>query len=213
MNSWQLFFDNPGKPTLRWNHYFPIYDKHFTPWKNRTLTFLEVGVFNGGAGALWSKYFGTMATIVAIDINPACKQFETDYFQIRIGDQSDTAFLQSVLDEFGIPDIVLDDGSHQQDHIYSTFSYLYPKMHLNSIYMVEDLHTSYWPSHKGSLHDPNTFMNKTKAYLDQLNLKHCSDIVVDPIVRDTFCISCYDSIVVFEKGKVSRYGAVQSGRA
>lgn len=196
---------------MKWTHYFPIYDRHFSPWRNRTLTFLEVGVLKGGSGAIWSKFFGPMARIIGIDIDPDCKQYQTDQYQIRIGDQSDPKFLQSVVDEFGVPDVILDDGSHQQNHIYSTFSYLYPKMHLNCVYMVEDLHTSYWPSHGGSLSDPQTFMNKTKSYLDQLNTQH-NGLQVDPVVKDTFGISIYDSIVVFEKGRTYNKQWVFSGQ-
>jgi len=195
---------------MKWTHYFPIYDKHFAPWRNRTLTFLEIGVLRGGSGAIWSKFFGPMTQIIGLDIDPACKAHESKQYQIRIGDQSNPEFLQSVIDEFGVPDIVLDDGSHRQDHIYSSFSYLYPKMHLNSIYMVEDLHTSYWSSHGGSLADPNTFMNRTKGYLDQINQMH-NHIPIDPVVKDTFCISVYDSIVVFEKGKTYDKNHVFSG--
>ena len=213
MNSWHLFFDNPGKPTLKWTHYFPIYDRHFGSWQNKTLTFLEVGVLRGGSGPLWSKFFGSKAQIIGIDIDPNCKQHETDYFQVRIGDQSDPQFLQSIIDEFGVPDIVLDDGSHQQDHVYETFKFFYPKMHLNAIYMVEDLHCSYWPSHKGGLEEPNSFMNRAKGYLDQLNKPHIADFLIDPILKNTFSISFYDSIAVFEKGRVYKHGQIQSGRA
>lgn len=211
MNSWEIFSNHTGASSMKWTHYFPIYDRHFSAWKNRTLTFLEVGVLNGGSGSIWSKFFGPMARIIGLDIDPKCSQYQTDQYQIRIGDQSDPGFLQSVIDEFGVPDLVLDDGSHQQGHIFATFSFLYPKMHLNSVYMVEDLHTSYWASHGGSLSDPNTFMNKTKAYLDQINMQH-NQIAIDPVVKDTFCISAYDSIVVFEKGKTYKKEWVFSGK-
>ena len=196
---------------MKWTHYFPIYDRHFTTWKNRSLNFLEIGVLNGGSGAIWSKFFGPMARIIGIDIEPRCKQYETEQYKIRIGDQSDTSFLSSIIDEFGVPDIVLDDGSHHQDHIFATFSFLYPKMKLNSIYMVEDLHTSYWASHGGSLSNPNTFMNRTKNYLDQLNTQH-NNIESDPLVKDTFSICAYDSVVVFEKGRTYNKGWVFSGK-
>lgn len=196
---------------MRWTHYFPIYDRHFSSWRNRTLTFLEIGVLNGGSGSIWSKFFGPMARIIGLDVDPRCSQYQTEQYQIRIGDQSNPYFLQSVIDEFGVPDLVLDDGSHQQDHIYSTFSYLYPRMHLNSIYMVEDLHTSYWASHKGSMDDPATFMNRTKKYLDQLNCQH-NDLPQDPIVKDTFSITVYDSIAVFEKGRTYKKDHVFSGQ-
>jgi hypothetical protein len=60
---------------------------------------------------MWKRYFGPHATIIGIDINPKCKAYEEDQIAIRIGEQQDVTFLNSVLDEFGAPDIVLDDGS------------------------------------------------------------------------------------------------------
>lgn len=212
MSSWETFFNNPGSGTEKWTQYFPAFDRYFTPWKNRTLTFLEVGVANGGSGPIWSKFFGTKAQIIGIDINPKCKQHENTFYQIRIGDQSDSKFLQTVIDEFGVPDIVLDDGSHRQEHIYETFKFFYPKMHLNSIYMVEDLHCAYWPSHNGGLNSPHSFINRSKSFIDQLNINFTKELEKDPILDNTFSISFYNSMIVFEKGKVYRYEPIQSGR-
>ena len=70
---------------------------------------------------MWKRYLGPHALIVGIDVNAECKKFEEDQIQIRIGSQSDTSFLQTVLDEFGTPDIVLDDGSHQMRDVVDTF--------------------------------------------------------------------------------------------
>jgi len=203
LNTWDIFVTNAKNASVKWTQYFPVYDRHFSSWKNKTLTFLEIGTYYGGGGQIWSRFFGPMAQIVSIDIDPNCKKNQTDQYQVRIGDQSDPKFLQSVIDEFGVPDIVLDDGSHQQDHVYATFSHIYPKMHLNSIYMIEDLHTSYWSHFKGGYHESGTFMNRSKNYIDQLNQMH-NGLPVDPVIRDTFAISFYDSIAVFEKGRTFR---------
>jgi hypothetical protein len=79
---------------------------------------------------MWSRYFGPLATIISVDVDPECKQYEKHNVNVRIGDQSDPAFLQSIIDEFGVPDIVLDDGSHMQEHINSSFFRLY-LLHFN----------------------------------------------------------------------------------
>ncbi len=215
MNLWESFSTQTELPSYKWTHYFPIYERHFEKYRNRTLTFLEVGAYLGGSTLLWSRYFGPLATIVSIDINPDCKKFEKHNVKVRIGDQSDPKFLQSIIDEFGIPDIVLDDGSHIQSHINTTFQFLYPKLNYNSIYMVEDLHTSYWPQWEGSLTDPDTFINKCKGYIDQINISGTSQIAnkppIDPVIKDTYAMSVYDSIVVFEKQKPYAVGPIWSG--
>ncbi len=95
---------------------------------------------------MWKRYFGPHAAIVGIDINPECKEFEEDQIAIRIGSQSDLSFLEDVLAEFGVPDVVLDDGSHRMSDVVETFRFLYPRTADDGVYVVEDLHTAYWRS-------------------------------------------------------------------
>lgn len=200
MNIWEHFLVS-GIPSLKMPHYFPIYEKHFSQWKNKTVTVLELGVWNGFSTDLWSKYFGPMATIVGIDINSNCKHYERLNTKIRIGDQSDTNFLQQLIDEFGPPDIVIDDGSHIQNHVTASFEFLFPKLSKNGIYFIEDLHTSYWEDYGGGLNEPTSFINKCKGYLDQMNSIHIrEDFKTDPILSNLFSLTFYDSIAVFEKG-------------
>ncbi|MCC2676248.1 MAG: O-methyltransferase, partial [Ramlibacter sp.] len=40
MNLWQDFLINDDRLIHKWMHYFPIYEKHLTPWRNRTINFL-----------------------------------------------------------------------------------------------------------------------------------------------------------------------------
>jgi hypothetical protein len=213
MNLWQDFLTNDGKIIHKWVHYFPIYERHFEWYKNKSLTFLEIGVFKGGSLQMWQRYFGPFAKIVGIDIDEKCKDHEQPGIFIRTGDQSDERFLQSVIDEFGVPDIVLDDGSHQMNHINATFQFLYPQLPKNGIYMVEDLHTAYWEEYGGGLQKENSFVNQAKKFIDSLNADHSRGTVpVDFITRGTFSISFYDSIIAFEKGDVWRKEAPQTGK-
>jgi len=85
-------------------------------------------------------------------------------------------------------------------------------MHLNGIYMIEDLHCAYWASHNGGLNSPNSFINKSKDYIDQLNINFTDGLTKDSIVDNTFSISFYNSLIVFEKGRPYRYEPIQSGR-
>src|SRR5258708_2020512 len=101
MSLWAEFQTNNGRPIHKWVHYFPIYEQHFGRFRNRTVTFLEIGVFKGGSLQLWKRYLGPFARIVGIDIDPACKALEEDQISICTGDQSDPVFLQSVIDQFG----------------------------------------------------------------------------------------------------------------
>jgi len=91
---------------------------------------------------MWKRYLGPHALIVGIDVKPECKTFEEDQIKIRIGSQSDTSFLESIIAEFGTPDVVLDDGSHRMSDVVETFRFLYPRTSPNGVYMVEDLHAA-----------------------------------------------------------------------
>jgi hypothetical protein len=188
-------------PTLKWWQYFAIYEKWFSEWKNKSCTFLEIGCFKGGSLKLWRNYFSPLTKIISIDIDKECANTAIPGTFVRIGGQSDTKFLQSIIDEFGVPDIVLDDGSHQQEHITKSFEFLYPLMPKNAIYMVEDLHTAYWQEFGGGGND--SFIEFAKKCTDNLNAEHSrGSIAKNYITEQTLGIHFYDSIIVFEKGDV-----------
>ena len=213
MDLWRDFLTNQGKVIHKWEHYFPAYERHFSPWRGRSLTFLEIGVARGGSLAMWRRYFGPLAKIVGIDIDPKCRAREDDGVAVRIGDQADTGFLDTIIEEFGVPDIVLDDGSHQMRHIQASFDHLYPKIPKNGVYMVEDLHTAYWQDFGGGVDEEASFINRAKGMVDKLNADHTRGAVTpDAFTRDTVSISFYDSMVVFEKGQVWRKQAPAIGK-
>jgi hypothetical protein len=200
---WQDFMTNDEKVIHKWAHYFPIYERHFSRWQNRSLVFWEVGVYAGGSLQMWQRYFGPNALIIGIDINADCKSHEAPGIKVRIGNQADPVFLSSVIDEFGPPDVVLDDASHHMKPTWDLFEFVYPKVPKNGVYMVEDMHTSYWPSHGGGVHAEDSFINRSKRLIDELNADHTKgELAPTTFTRTTEGISFYDSVVVFEKGNV-----------
>ena len=153
---------------------------------------------------MFSEYLGPLATVIGIDIDENCKALESDFAHVRIGDQGDPNFLESVLNEFGPPDVVLDDGSHLMQHVRTTFDYLYPKLSKNGTYMVEDMHTAYWQEYGGGYLHKDSFIEYSKSLIDQLNFQHTRVDTPSPQwIRDTNSISFYDSIVVFQKGSMT----------
>jgi hypothetical protein len=203
----QYFWTNTGLPINKWLHYLPIYERFFESWRNRRIFFLEIGSGQGGSSRMWKHYFGPLAQIVTIDIRPECKTFQDEQVAVRIGSQADPQFLQSIIDEFGAPDIVLDDGSHIMSHVNATFDYLYLKQPREAVYMVEDTHTAYWPSWEGGLRKPGTFIERMKVLVDELhgdNPHHATQaaepIPTSEVAAVTRSVSFFKSIVVLEKG-------------
>ena len=77
---------------LKHTNYFNIYDDLFEKYRNKKITFVEIGIFSGGSLFMWRDYFGKKARIIGIDLNPDSKRFEKYGFEIFIGDQSKKSF-------------------------------------------------------------------------------------------------------------------------
>lgn len=204
MGLWEIFLSNQGPMIHKWKHYFPIYERHFAHYRGLPITFIEIGCGEGGSLQMWKKYFGPHAVIIGLDVRPECAAFEEDQISVRIGDQSDHAFLASVIEEFGAPDAVIDDGSHVMQHVNATFAYLYPRMVDRGVYIVEDLHTAYIPDFGGGLGRAGTFIEQCKALIDELNGEHTPEKQkLTAFTKSTVSMHFYDSIVAFEKGRIS----------
>jgi hypothetical protein len=208
---WSDFIGHDGRSSVKWKHYFPIYERHFFRYVNRPLTIFEIGCGEGGSLQLWKRYFGPHAQIVGLDIRPECKGFEEDQIAVRIGGQADLAFLQSVLAEFGSPDIVLDDGSHQMDDVNTTFKFLYGRTDPRGVYAVEDMHAAYFARYGGGLRREGTFIENSKVMIDELNAA-TGGLPVTEFTRSTLSMHFYDSVVVFERGTTTHRHIITSGR-
>ncbi|GHS91265.1 hypothetical protein AGMMS49957_18040 [Synergistales bacterium] len=194
---YQDFLTNQKRLIHKVTHYFPVYERYFNKFVNQSVIFWEIGVFQGGSLQMWKRYLGPFATIVGIDINPDCKNFEEHQIHVRIGNQTDTTFLRSVIDEFGAPDIILDDGSHIMSDVCATFQYMYDKVSKNGVYIVEDLHTAYWDEYGGGLKREGSFIELCKDLMDSINARHNG--LPRAFADATFSMSVYDSVVAFEK--------------
>jgi SAM-dependent methyltransferase len=214
MSLWADFQGNSERRVIhKWKHYFPIYERHFAPFVNRSVNVLEIGCGDGGSLQMWKRYFGPHAQIVGIDIEPRCKNFEEDQIAVRIGSQDDPAFLAGVVAEFGPFDVVIDDGSHVQAHVAAAFTHLYQGLSKNGVYLVEDLHTAYWPDFGGGLGKPDTFIEIAKKLIDELNADHARDASdATDFTRTTQAMCFYDSVIVFERGRYTKKFAPRIGR-
>jgi len=203
MSLWGEFLTNDRRAIHKWKHYFPVYERHFARYRDRPATVLEIGCGRGGSLQLWKRYFGPHARIVGIDIHEDCRQYQEDQISVCIGSQDDGAFLASVVQEFGAPDIVIDDGSHMMPHVVATFGHLFPKVAADGIYLVEDLHTAYWDEYGGGLGRPGTFIELCKRLLDELNADWSrGQLPPTEFTRTTLSMHFYDSMAVFERGRV-----------
>jgi len=193
-------------------HYFRVYERYFAHLRGKRATFVEIGVSQGGSLDMWKAYFGPRVSIIGVDIDPACRRFEDDQVQIEIGDQGDPKFLAYLAEKVGEADAVLDDGGHRMDQQILTFEHLFPKVKEGGVFMCEDVHTSYDPTHGGGLGNSDTFIEYMKRKIDSMHEWYYGSPPQDSIARSADSICFHDSIVVVTKRAFSGPKYVEIGR-
>ena len=157
--------------------YTPHYMTHLSKFKYKKINLLEIGVggyedpdSGGHSLRMWKKYF-PFGRIYSIDIHDKSK-LQENRIKIFKGSQIDINFLNRITNEIGELDIIIDDGSHINEHVIKTFNILFPKIKDGGIYVIEDTQTSYWAEFGGDSKDLNnskTMMNYFKSLTDSLN--------------------------------------------
>ena len=206
MNDLEKFFnaydEKDGSRLIhKWDHYFEIYDRHFSRFRGQPINIVEFGVSQGGSIQMWQDYFGLAAQIFGIDINPNCQRFASDKVKIFIGDQGDRAFLKSLAEQLPSIDILIDDGGHTMAQQIATYEMLFAKVAPNGVYLCEDVHTSYWRRFGGGYRRKSSFIEYSKNFVDKINAWHSKSprLVVDDFTRSAHSVHFYDSVVVVEK--------------
>ena len=197
----ELFERNEGRLIHKWMHYFPIYERHFAPYRGTAPTFLEIGVSHGGSLDMWRRWFGRGTHVIGIDIDERCAALAGRGIDVRIGDQADLDFLDAIVDEFGPFDIILDDGGHFPEAQIASLERLWSAVKPGGLYVVEDTHTSYWDESDGGLRRPGTLIEHVKPLVDDLHGWHGRppEHGVTDWTRTLGGAHFYDSIVVLDR--------------
>lgn len=197
--------------TDKWgrHRYTPHYEFHLSHLKDESFTLLEIGIGGykrkGAGGAslrMWKEYF-PHAQILGLDIED--KSFvNEDRIRAYQGSQVDKELLRDIVRDAGNLRVVIDDGSHRNDHVLRTFADLFPMLPDNVIYIIEDTETSYREEYGGSrdLAAPGTTMNMVKGLLDGLNYVEHTGPGYQPSYteRHVVGVHAYHNLVVIEKG-------------
>lgn len=166
-----------GTDKIGKHSYTQHYMTHLKKYRYKNINLLEIGVggnehpvFGGQSLRMWKKYF-PFGKIFGLDIYDK-SAIQENRIKIFKGNQADENFLSEVTAQIGEIDIIIDDGSHINQHVIATFDYLFPKLKDGGIYIIEDTQTSYWDQFGGDskdLNNPNTIMNYFKSLTDSLN--------------------------------------------
>jgi hypothetical protein len=124
------------------HNYLAYYEPFMAPLRDSPLTVLEIGVYQGASLKTWSEYF-PRAKIVGVDINPNCKQFESERIAIELADQSNLEHLAQLVARHGPFDLIVEDGSHMWEHQITSLRALFPFLRSGGYYIAEDLQTNF----------------------------------------------------------------------
>jgi hypothetical protein len=195
--------------TDKWGHhwYTQHYQRYFAPLKDKRLNVLEIGVggyenseVGGESLRMWKAYFRN-SRIVGIDVSDKTR-FREHRIDIRQCDQTDSEALLRLSSEYGGFDIIIDDGSHLNEHVIKTFRVLFPLLRPNGIYAVEDTQTAYWPTWGGGIGAPESSVAFFKGLTDGLNHVEypIANYQADYFDRNIVEISFFHGLIFVRKG-------------
>jgi tetratricopeptide (TPR) repeat protein len=145
-----------GTDKFGYHDYTPHYFGILAPLRDKPVRMLEIGV--GGYGfedrggeslATWRDFFPE-GQITGLDIQRKTMDLGPRVHIVQ-GSQVDADCLARVVAERGPFDLILDDGSHRNEHVVESFALLFPTLKPGGIYLVEDAQTAFFPRFGGSL--------------------------------------------------------------
>lgn len=213
------FYSKKKNTSDKWEHYFAIYDHLLSGRYGKKINYLEIGVQKGGGLETARRLFAPGSRLVGLDVDPQCRVLEADGVADRmfIGSQNDKATLKALIAYCPEFDVILDDGSHIQEHMITTFILLFPALAQGGVYIIEDTHTCYSPEHQQSFHGLGIY-DYFKGLSERLNLdfidpglrrvryklpREKRDVLrQEPdICREIFSIEFFDSVIAIRKRK------------
>ena len=141
---WEYFQNHrEGRGIWKWEHYFPIYHRHFKKFVGKKVDVLEVGIYSGGSLEMWRSYFGDHCHVYGVDIEEACKAYENEHVTVFVGDQSDRGLWRSIRSSVEGIDILIDDGGHTPEQQQTTLEEMLRHLRPGGVYLCEDLDGSF----------------------------------------------------------------------
>jgi Methyltransferase domain len=163
-----------------------IYEGFLSPIRDRPVSILEIGVLAGASLRTWRDYF-SHGQVCGIDIEPEAAEHADERVRVFIGSQSDTAFLDSVVAETGQLDVIVDDGSHQAADQITSLLHLWPHVKPGGLYIVEDIHTSYFSGYEMGWRQTGTTVEFLKGVVDDVHeMWHDKPVEIRACVAITF---------------------------
>lgn len=170
----QLYAEHRGKVSDKWSIYLSEYDRLFLNYRDLPVRLLEIGIQNGGSLEIWSKFFPYAEKIVGCDINPDCARlkYEDSRIAVVVADANTDEAQRQILGYSPSFDLIIDDGSHQSRDIISSFARYFAHLNDGGLYVIEDIHCSYWQEFEGGVFQPYSSISFFKRLVDVVNHEH-----------------------------------------
>ena len=189
--------------------YTDHYQRIFSPIRKKKLTVLEIGVggfedpYAGGESLrMWRDFFPN-SMIYGIDIFDK-HGIDGERIKTFKGDQSSVDFLDALIAQIGHPDIIIDDGSHQNQHVITSFNSLFPHLSDNGIYVIEDLYSSYWQLMGGGWRngaEQDTSIAMLKSLIDSLNYRYIPNRTPSDLDLSVVSLQFFRKLAFIQKGR------------
>lgn len=131
-----------GTDKATYHGYCAFYEQHL-PARHACSALLEVGVKDGASLRMWRDWYH-LARVVGVDINPPLAIAGCTVLQM----DATMPIVRELLP--GPWDVIIDDGSHRTLDQQTTFELLWPTLRPGGWYVVEDIHTSWWPGYQNA---------------------------------------------------------------
>ncbi len=191
-----IFF-NQKLISSKHKNYFLTYEKLFQNYRDKEITFVEIGAKNGGSLMMWREYFSKNSRVIGIDINEKALELKKYGIEIFIGDQASEVFWNNFFKSVGKVDIVLDDGGHTNAQQIITSACCVPNIKDNGLLVIEDTFTSYM--NKFSNPNKYSFVSYAKKKIDDINYRYPDiGLLKNSLNKYIYSIEFFESIVCFK---------------
>jgi len=134
------------------HRYTELYHMLFSPFRDRKINFLEMGLQIGGpehgmsedrettdlpSVRMWLEYF-RKAQIIGLDVSDFA-WFKADRFDFIRCDMDARENIDAAAKKLPKLDIIIDDASHASRHQQDAFAALFPQLRSGGLYIIEDL--------------------------------------------------------------------------
>lgn len=195
-----------------YHNYTEVYARYFKDLRDLPIKFLEIGIWKGYSVKLWEDYFKN-AELHFLDISLSAVEYTSSRSHYHLADQSSVSDLEKFIAKTGGQfDVIIDDGGHTMEQQITSFCTLFPHVKKGGIYIIEDLHTSYWPvfvkdskcttvEFLKTLIDDVNFVGATTAKASHLpdNIASSLSSSLTSLQKEIESIHFYDSLAIIIK--------------